>query len=662
MNIGKLLLPLLFSFSLSLLPLNSLQAQAAAEDVDSLKLSLTQHPVDSNTVDALADIAMYYRAYYGYNQDSAFRYAHKLRVVGFEIDNVNAKIMGTRELAYYHWGMGNLDSAMTYVDQCLEILPEINDEKEYQQVLYVKAQIYKDYGLFAKSQEINMQVLEYFESQNSPSAAVILNAIGNVHGFMLNHKEAEEAYRRALEIARTEGDSNGIAVYAGNLGTELSHVDRLDEAQELFEEALEVDILLKDTLGMGYQYVNVGMVHFGREEYEEALDYVLKGLEIREKLGQKLILVTSLEIVGRVLVKMERYDEAISYLLRAKAIAEEIETNTFYLEVHEGLGRAYKGKGDYETSLAYWEKAYELRAEAYSKEKSDKIQELTRKYEADKREAEIVLLSTENELKDSEAQVRNASILGLLLLLGVGGLIAWFRGRRLQHQKQMAVKDKELKETEFNQTRTELELKALRAQMNPHFVFNCMNSINRLILEDKNEEASRNLGKFSRLIRMILEHSEKEKISLQEELEMLETYIQLESQRFKGRIDYEFEIDPELDAEDVMLPSMVLQPFIENAIWHGLMHKEDQEGKISIKLKEEGDFLHCSIEDDGVGREKSLELKSKTAEHKSMAIKVTQERLGLLGKEDAGDLIRIVDLKNESNQGIGTRVELSIPI
>ena len=258
MKIGNQLLPLFIFLCLSFCSMSFLHAQAAAEDVDSLKLSLSQHPLDTNTVDALADIAMYYRSYYGYNQDSAFRYAHKLRVVGFELDHVNGKIMGTRELAYYHWEMGNLDSAMIYVDQCLEILPEIKNDKEYHQVLFVKAQIYRDYGLLAKCQEINMQILEYFESQNSPDAAVILNSIGTVHGFMLNHEESEEAYRRAIEIARETGDSLGIAVYSGNLGTELSNQERLDEAQELFEEALEIDRRLKDTVGIGFQLVNVG--------------------------------------------------------------------------------------------------------------------------------------------------------------------------------------------------------------------------------------------------------------------------------------------------------------------------------------------------------------------------------------------------------------------
>ena len=184
-----------------------------------------------------------------------------------------------------------------------------------------------------------------------------------------------------------------------------------------------------------------------------------------------------------------------------------------------------------------------------------------------------------------------------------------------------------------------------------------------LILEEKNERASRSLTKFARLIRLILEHSEREMISLQEELEMLETYLQLEVQRVKGHISYEIDIDPEIDAEEVELPSMVLQPFIENAIWHGLMNLKDRPGHLLVRIHEAEGLLHCVIEDNGVGREKALALRSSAApKHRSMAIQVTRDRLQLLDRHSHDDLIAVTDLKDEQDQALGTRVEVRIPI
>jgi LytS/YehU family sensor histidine kinase len=183
-----------------------------------------------------------------------------------------------------------------------------------------------------------------------------------------------------------------------------------------------------------------------------------------------------------------------------------------------------------------------------------------------------------------------------------------------------------------------------------------------MILIDDTENASRYLTKFSKLVRLILENSENSTVSLKDELEMLETYIQLEAKRFEGKINYEFSIYPEIDQETTKLPSMVLQPFIENAIWHGLRHKQEV-GVLKIILKEQEDQLICVIEDNGIGREKALALKEKKLhKHKSMGLKLTEERLKLLNKSELKKLINFTDLKDKMDRALGTRVEVIIPV
>jgi sensor histidine kinase YesM len=161
---------------------------------------------------------------------------------------------------------------------------------------------------------------------------------------------------------------------------------------------------------------------------------------------------------------------------------------------------------------------------------------------------------------------------------------------------------------------------------------------------------------------LIVENVETNRVSLENELALIESYIQLEELRFKGKIGYEISIDETIERENVFLPPMVLQPFVENAIWHGLMPKEAS-GHIKIAFKEDKDCLFCTIEDDGVGRGYSEALKDKSeSKTKSVGIKITEERLRLLNKKRLDEMIKIVDLKNALNEAVGTRVEINIPL
>lgn len=244
-------------------------------------------------------------------------------------------------------------------------------------------------------------------------------------------------------------------------------------------------------------------------------------------------------------------------------------------------------------------------------------------------------------------------------------MIFYMLRQKLKNQKLLTAKDHEIKEVNYKRQMTELKMKALQAQINPHFLFNCMNSTNRMILEGDNENASIYLSKFSKLVRLILENAESTKITLQSELTLLESYIQLEALRFKGKIEYKIKVDESIDPDDIYLPSMVLQPFVENAIWHGLVHKngEAEKGVIEISIKEENNRLYCIIEDNGVGREKAREMQQQSVlKKKSLGMKITEERLRLLSKEQAEQLVRITDLKDAFNHALGTRVEINIPV
>jgi LytS/YehU family sensor histidine kinase len=223
--------------------------------------------------------------------------------------------------------------------------------------------------------------------------------------------------------------------------------------------------------------------------------------------------------------------------------------------------------------------------------------------------------------------------------------------------------ENEKRQSALQQRTAELEMQALRAQMNPHFIFNCLNAINHFILVNEVNTASDYLTKFSRLIRMVLDNSFRKDIFLSEELESLRLYIELEQIRFDHHFSCGISIPDDFDISDIVIPPMLLQPFVENAIWHGLMHK-DGDGILNVEIKKENEFLICSISDNGIGRKKSADLKSLfSANRKSLGMNLTASRLQLLNEEIGNQIgLQITDLLDDVDQSAGTRVVISIPI
>lgn len=240
--------------------------------------------------------------------------------------------------------------------------------------------------------------------------------------------------------------------------------------------------------------------------------------------------------------------------------------------------------------------------------------------------------------------IRNAIVTVSLIVLIAGVFL--FLGFR-KRQKIKAEQKEILLKAEISET----ELKALRAQMNPHFIFNALNSIADYINKNDARSADYYLGKFAKLMRGILENSEEKEISLSEELKMLEFYMDLESLRFKNKFNYEVKIADDINPENTLIPPMILQPFVENSILHGLAKKEN-DGKITIHIDKTEDLLKCTIEDNGIGRKNPNENLNK-----SYGVKLTRERIALFDKSKNSDSgVFYTDLET------GTRVELRLPL
>jgi len=274
------------------------------------------------------------------------------------------------------------------------------------------------------------------------------------------------------------------------------------------------------------------------------------------------------------------------------------------------------------------------------------LQEENKKREIEKLEAKVLL---EAETKKREIEKIKAQAL----------IEEEAKKREIEKIKAQALIEEEAKKTELEKLKNqvlEVEMKALRAQMNPHFLFNSLNSIKSLILQTKEEEASAYLSKFSTLLRSILNYSEKQKIKLSEEIEALRLYIELESLRFDSDFNYQIQIDKTIDGSFIRIPPLILQPFAENAIWHGLLPIKEGQHKLNINIIRKKDFLFFEIEDNGVGRKKASTLPKKENE-KSMGIDITKKRIQLLHPEND---IEIIDLVDNNQQALGTKVVIKL--
>lgn len=245
----------------------------------------------------------------------------------------------------------------------------------------------------------------------------------------------------------------------------------------------------------------------------------------------------------------------------------------------------------------------------------------------------------------------------VLITLAFVGIVLLVAYRRIK-----TIRQKEKEKTAINKMMAELEMRALRSQMNPHFIFNSLNSIQKYIWENKQEDASEYLTKFAKLMRLILHNSTQKLVRFDEELSFIQLYIELEHRRCNNKFDYTIEVDKNIVLHEILLPPMLLQPYIENAIWHGLLQKTDR-GKLLVKAtKLNNSLMQFIIEDDGIGRTKAIEIKQqKQLKTTSYGMQITEDRINITEVNGQHGAVHIEDLYN-NRIACGTRITLQIPI
>lgn len=548
---------------------------------------------------------------------------------------------------------------------------------------------------------------EYYEKVSTLSDSLNFTygkAIAQINlGILLassgNFEASNNAYFKAVDEAESCGALRAKAVSLNNIGDNYKTLRDFARCRKYSKEAITINMQLKAWRGVAINYELLYQCDFEEGQYINAGKDLEKGIPFATKANEnyiysqyyldfgKLHSVNNQpdsanfyfsRALGQARLQGDRRNEAQTYLAEAKYLkrsskkskivlldsALNIAKETNYLDgianAADQLSQVYSEAKEKDSSFLFYT-IYRSASDSLFSEKNRR-NVIIKESEWMIRRKEI---ENQNLKEQANLQSRQISIttrllrtvlFAIIISLVLTVFIAYFIYKSVQSNKKH-------KESEFKQKIAEMETQVLRAQMNPHFIFNSLNSINRFILQNNRKEASEYLTKFSKLMRMILYNSRASLIPLENELEALTLYLEIEALRFNFHFNYKITVSDDVDASLIKVPPLIIQPYTENAIWHGLMHKEEK-GELKIEVSKESDWLNIKISDDGIGRKQAAALASKSAtKHKSMGLKITAERIAML--KSPGFIeppVTINDLVNADGTAAGTEVIIKIPI
>jgi LytS/YehU family sensor histidine kinase len=447
-----------------------------------------------------------------------------------------------------------------------------------------------------------------------------------------------------------------LLTYASQPDSALYYYNKFDSAKA-------------DIKDLRFFLVSKGEYYLFLKQYNAALPYFHKGLTYHRQLNDQRQIKRTLLDIAKTYAALGLNDSAINYARKGLAMSLQTKSKPLIRDAYEIIYSIYNNLHQTDSAYNYYQNYIAASRAVMDNQTRGKLA-------AYNYERRIELLDKEKQLQQQQlkqtAQQRKILIIGIAGLLMIAFIIIRYamlkrkneadQRRILEHELQIQKLEAKRKQAEFYRQASELETQALRAQMNPHFIFNSLNSINMFILENNKLQASAYLSKFSRLVRLILQNSQEAFIPLERELEALELYLELESLRFDNKFEYKIVVDDEVDTTVLRVPPLIIQPHVENAIWHGLMHKKEK-GHLGIELYQQAALLICKVTDDGVGRTGAEQLKSKPSnKHKSMGIKITESRIAMKQTNGNDQAVEIRDLVYADGSAAGTEVLLKIPI
>ncbi len=480
----------------------------------------------------------------------------------------------------------------------------------------------------------------------------------------LRHYERSRQYgQRWISVAGSAPDHELLKKVFNNLGSAFFQEQLPDSAEAYYLKILRV-IDKADALYKNMALANLANVYTERGEYDRALA-MMDSTSALPSASSPITHFGVLTTRGYILHSAKRYAESNVWFDSALAFNRaELKDITHTVECLGFLADNYAGLGDYKNGYEYLRQLEFAQDSLNQQNANDRILALEEGFQADLRKRDIALL-TASDAEKAERIKRKDQLLYAGIVLVVLALIAaalfwrnWQQKRK--HADLLAGLNRTLEgqKKEIEEINRLLQLKVLRTQMNPHFIYNSLSAIAALTQKGEQVQALAYLQGFARLLRQVLDHSVADRVPLSEEVDFLRQYLKLESLRFEGGIDYTVEADRALLDDEAEVPALLVQPFVENAVWHGLAHREGEK-RLSVHFTKRNGAIHCTVEDNGMGR--AFKPGPKPDGHKSVGVQLTNERLQLLsfrlGEEGRA---RYEDLVSPEGGAVGTRVNLTL--
>ncbi len=562
------------------------------------------------------------------------------------------------------------EEAMDYGKKYYDNALQLNDQEEIFNALHGMFELNRQMGNYENSFYYAQKLNDIAEKTgNQRWMAEAFWGLAELFTLTENYPDALLYYAKARAVSEPAINPDSIQIrramrFEMESAELFSLVNQFDSAWLVYKKHKPSDESLNSLF-----LLSTGECLFLQGNFQQALDNFRQSFNGFLQKNQVYEVMRTLLDIARVYEILNDHQKAIVYGEQALQLAVQTHVKRFERDGYQILSDAFTGLNQSDSSNFYFRK--------YALVKDAVLNDQARgKFAAFTYEQEIALMNKENQIRDIQLQKQTllknvliGSVIALLLLAFIFSRNILLKRKAESRKRQLAENELQIQKLETDKSRaellqqkSELEMKALRAQMNPHFIFNCLNAINRFIIGQDAEKAADYLTKFAKLIRIVLEKSGQPMIPLEEELYCLRLYMDLEAIRFEKPFSYEIHCEG-IDQTLVLVPSLLIQPFVENAIWHGLHPVSERQGKISIHMELENELLLCTLCDNGAGRKETSVTLNGFSTRKSMGIELTRRRLQLADlRFQEQNMVSFQDLKDETGYPAGTCVFIKIPI
>ncbi|MCD4747340.1 MAG: tetratricopeptide repeat protein [Bacteroidales bacterium] len=605
----------------------------------------------SEKIDTLTKLSKHF---YASNPDMAINYGELAIELAKKTNNVDKQAYSLRNIGLALYMKGERKKALEYLTNSYKLYETLGNKQKILQLKNNIGMVYNKLGEYDKSigalleaeKIYNTLLTKDMDTSTLICAADIFSNLGSTYLRIRGFSKCLYYYDKAQEIYIKLNNNADIASTYNNIGNVYFRRNIFDTAKINYQKALAIYKSGNNLKGLAHVYCSIGNIYWSYENYDSAAYWISKSLSNYKKAKNISGIAAMLNNLGGLYIHLKEYEKSEQMLNESLELAKNIGSKIRIQQTFLALSDLYEAKGNYKKSRNYLLQYSEMKDTIYNENSSRQIAEMQTKYETEKKEKELEIKT----LKLSNQQKFFYYIIAfIVLVVVVAGLL--FNRYKL---RQKAYK------TNLEKQNLEVEKRLLRSQMNPHFIFNSLNSIRSYILGNEAKSAAMFLDKFANLMRSILDNSRKSFISLEDDIKSLRLNLELEKNRFKDKFDFEINLAPDIDPEMFYIPPMLIQPFVENAIKHGIAKKENI-GLIKINYFREHDVIKCIVADNGIGREANTHIQKKNG-WQSLGSKLTEERLELLNEKLAGNIsIQINDLKDEDGLPEGTEVVLHIP-